>query len=51
MPLAHFRCSVCRANCPKEYLKEGKFKERMDWLRDHYKKKHPGTFKWKWGHR
>jgi len=48
MPLKQFKCSICGASAPKEYLKEGKFEERMRWLRHHYKRKHPKKFK-EWG--
>lgn len=41
MPLLKFTCSVCGARCPKEYLAEGRFKDRMAWLRRHRKRKHP----------
>jgi len=42
MPLKQFKCSVCGASAPSELLKHGKFKERMNWLRRHYKRKHGG---------
>lgn len=45
MPLASFNCSICGAKAPKAYLQHGKFKERMRWLRGHYKRKHPTAFK------
>ena len=44
MPLRKFCCSICRACCPKEYLAHGKIKERMKWLREHRKRKHPRVF-------
>lgn len=40
MPLKQFRCSICGASCPKEYLSHDNFKQRMSWLRSHYKRKH-----------
>lgn len=45
MPLSSFRCSVCGAKAPEEYLEHGQFSNRMKWLRKHYKKKHPRLFK------
>lgn len=45
MPLKSFKCSICGANCPKKYLAEGQFANRMSWLREHRKKKHPKAFK------
>jgi hypothetical protein len=48
MPLKKFECSICGAKAPKSLLEHGKFKERMEWLRNHYKKKHPRKFK-RWG--
>ena len=45
VPLKSFGCSICGAQAPKEYLKEGKFEQRMAWLRRHYSKKHPRKFK------
>jgi hypothetical protein len=42
-----FCCRLCGACAPPELLKEGRFFDRMDWLRQHYKEKHPGV----WGKR
>lgn len=44
MPLTKFQCSICGAKCPRKYLLHGKTSERMDWLRRHYKRKHPRAF-------
>ena len=41
MPLKKFECSICGAKCPKKYLADGKFAERMRWLWRHRKRKHP----------
>lgn len=45
MPLNSFACQLCGARCPKEYLAEGRFKDRMAWLRRHRKRKHPTAHK------
>ena len=45
MPLKRFRCSICKAYCPKKYLADGKFAERMHWLWRHRKRKHPTAHK------
>jgi hypothetical protein len=44
-PPKKFCCRICGLCAPPELLKEGKFQERIQWLRDHYKEAHPG----KWG--
>lgn len=44
-PLKQFKCSICGASCPKEYLAHSKFSERMTWLRRHYKRNHPRAFR------
>ncbi len=41
-----FCCRLCGECAPPELLAEGKFPERIAWLRHHYKEKHPGM----WGH-
>lgn len=41
MPLSQFKCSVCGKNAPRKVLEHGSYKERMDWLRKHYKENHP----------
>jgi len=44
MPLQSFGCSICGEQAPIELRQHGKFKERMKWLREHYKKHHPQAF-------
>jgi hypothetical protein len=39
---------MCGAKAPVKYLRHGQFKNRMEWLRGHYKKHHPKKFK-EWG--
>jgi len=39
-------CRICGECAPKELLEEGRFLDRISWLRSHYKEKHPGI----WGH-
>jgi hypothetical protein len=46
-PIRKFCCRQCGECAPKELLEEGKFLDRISWLRDHYKEKHPGM----WGKR
>jgi hypothetical protein len=46
-PPKKFCCRICGECAPAELLKEGMFQERIQWLREHYKKAHPG----KWGRR
>lgn len=43
-PLRKFCCRQCGECAPKELLEEGKFPERIAWLRHHYKAKHPGLW-------
>jgi len=50
MPLQSYSCSVCGAKAPKELLKHGKYSERIQWLRRHYKRRHPQKFK-EWNRR
>lgn len=50
MPLKQFCCAKCGRCAPKKYLEHGEFKKRMDWLRHHYQRAHPGEFK-KWAKR
>lgn len=45
MPLKSFRCSICGASAPRKYLADGKFAERMAWLRRHRKRRHPRAFR------
>jgi len=44
-PIRKFCCRICGECAPKELLEEGRFLDRISWLRSHYKEKHPG----KWG--
>ncbi len=44
-PIRKFCCRQCGECAPAELLEEGKFPERIAWLRSHYKAKHPG----RWG--
>jgi len=46
-PIRKFCCRVCGECAPPELLEEGKFPERIAWLRRHYMEKHPGV----WGKR
>jgi rubrerythrin len=39
-----FCCRLCGECAPEELLEEGKFPERIAWLRHHYKEKHPGMW-------
>jgi len=43
-PLRKFCCRQCGECAPKEFLEEGKFPERIAWLRSHYKVKHPSMW-------
>lgn len=45
MPLESYGCSKCGKQAPKKLREHGMFKERMDWLRGHYKKHHPVLFR------
>ena len=45
MPLKSFKCSICGARCPKEYLRHGAMGKRMSWLREHRKRVHPRAFR------
>ena len=44
-PPKKFCCRICGACAPADLLEGGKFFERIEWLREHYKAAHPG----KWG--
>ncbi len=46
-PIRKFCCRQCSECAPKEFLEEGRFLDRISWLRSHYKEKHPGM----WGKR
>lgn len=43
-PLSKFCCKFGDACAPAELLEEGKFPERIDWLRRHYSERHPGEW-------
>ena len=43
-PLRKFCCRQCGECAPRELLEEGKFPERIDWLRHHYAEKHPSMW-------
>jgi len=42
--LRKFCCRICGECAPKELLEEGRFPDRIAWLRHHYKEKHPGMW-------
>ena len=44
MPLKSFNCTICGMGCPREWLQDGKFKERISWLRHHRMLHHPYDF-------
>ena len=44
-PISKYCCSICDDCAPEELLEEGRFLDRITWLRGHYNQKHPG----KWG--
>jgi len=46
-PIRKFCCRQCGECAPKELLEEGRFFDRISWLRSHYQAKHPGM----WGKR
>jgi len=43
-PIRKFCCRICGECAPPDLLGEGKFPERIAWLRHHYKIKHPGLW-------
>lgn len=43
-PISKFCCRQCGECAPSELLEEGKFPERIAWLRKHYAEKHPGMW-------
>jgi hypothetical protein len=43
-PIRKFCCRLCGECAPKELLEEGRFPDRISWLRSHYKEKHPGMW-------
>ena len=44
-PISKFCCRLCGECAPAELLEEGRFPDRIAWLRSHYQAKHPG----RWG--
>jgi len=46
-PIRKFCCRQCGECAPTDLLAEGKFLDRISWLRSHYQTKHPGM----WGKR
>ena len=43
-PIRKFCCRQCGECAPPELLEEGRFPDRITWLRHHYKEKHPGIW-------
>jgi len=43
-PVRKFCCRQCGECAPAELLEEGRFPDRITWLRHHYKEKHPGIW-------
>jgi hypothetical protein len=43
-PIRKFCCRQCGECAPKELLEEGRFPDRIVWLKNHYKAKHPGMW-------
>jgi hypothetical protein len=43
-PISKFCCRQCGECAPKELLEEGRFLDRISWLRHHYMEKHPGMW-------
>lgn len=43
-PIRKFCCRLCGECAPPELLEEGRFPDRIAWLRSHYKSKHPGIW-------
>ena len=43
-PIRKFCCRQCGECAPKELLEDGRFLDRISWLRSHYKEKHPGMW-------
>jgi hypothetical protein len=43
-PISKFCCSQCGECAPEELLEEGRFPDRISWLRRHYAEKHPGMW-------
>lgn len=47
-PIRKYCCRQCGECAPEELLEEGKFFERISWLRRHYEEKHPGMWAKEW---
>jgi hypothetical protein len=45
MPYKTWGCGICGKQAPKNLREHGKFQERMNWLRKHYKATHNRNFK------
>ena len=43
-PITKYCCSQCGECAPADLLEEGRFFDRISWLRRHYDKKHPGMW-------
>jgi len=43
-PVSKYCCRLCGECAPPELLGEGRFLDRISWLREHYKEKHPGMW-------
>ena len=43
-PIRKFCCRQCSECAPKKLLEEGRFAERIAWLKHHYKEKHPSMW-------
>lgn len=43
-PISKYCCRRCGDCAPEELLEEGKFLERISWLRHHYQERHPGIW-------
>lgn len=43
-PISKYCCRLCGECAPAELLGEGKFLERISWLRRHYQERHPGIW-------
>jgi len=43
-PIKRFCCRLCGTCAPAELLQEGRFLDRINWLRRHYQEAHPGMW-------
>lgn len=43
-PISKYCCSQCGECAPEELLEEGRFLDRINWLRQHYEERHPGMW-------